>query len=240
MAFRIHHVEDPLIGTLEEKLESLKAALDIILHLDVHLNLWVLMLGPYAYLLLFLIIFCETGLVIFPFLPGDSLLFAVGALTSVESPALSLPVLMILLTLAAVIGDAVNYFIGSIIGPKIFKSETSRWLNKNHLIKTQAFYEKHGGKTIVLARFIPIIRTFAPFVAGIGKMKYSHFFIYNLGGAIFWVCSILTAGHYFGNLPLIKRNFHAVIVAIILISVLPIVIEWLRSRNSLSTKIRSA
>jgi len=207
--------------------------IDLILHLDQHLNLWITYFGPGIYVLLFIIIFCETGLVITPFLPGDSLLFALGALTTVENPALSLPLLLVLLFVAAVLGDACNYFIGHKLGHRVFKSATSRFFNREHLVRTQAFYEKHGGKTIILARFMPIVRTFAPFVAGIGKMNYPRFLAYNVFGGAIWVGSFLLAGHWFGNLPSVKSNFHIVILGIIIISFLPIVIEYLRSRSSL-------
>jgi membrane-associated protein len=205
--------------------------LDVILHLDVHLNEWIRMLGPSIYGVLFGIVFCETGLVITPFLPGDSLLFALGALAAGENAPLSLPVLLGLLTVASILGDAVNYAIGYKVGPAIFKSETSIFLNKSHLERTNRFYEKYGGKTIIMARFIPIIRTFAPFVAGVGKMKYRKFAIFNVVGGVAWVVLFLGAGYYFGNLPSVKKNFHLVIFAIIGISLLPPVIEWLKSRG---------
>jgi membrane-associated protein len=179
---------------------------------------------------LFAIIFCETGLVILPFLPGDSLLFAVGALGSTEGSAINLPLMGLVLIMAAVAGDAVNYSIGARLGPKVFSSETSKLLNKKHLLAAHEFYEKYGGKTIILARFIPIIRTFAPFVAGIGKMTYLHFAIYNITGAVLWVVSLMACGYFFGQIPWVKKNFEVVIVAIIVISVLPAVIEFLRGR----------
>jgi len=206
---------------------------DIILHLDVHLNEWILYFGPGIYALLFAIIFCETGLVVTPFLPGDSLLFALGALAAGDNPSLSLPVLMGSLIVAGILGDATNYAIGRYLGPKVFR-EKSWLLNRDHLLRTQAFYEKHGGKTIIMARFIPIIRTFAPFVAGIGNMVYRRFAMFNVVGAVLWVGLFLVAGYFFGNLPAVKRNFHVVIFAIIILSVLPPVIEWLRSRRTQS------
>lgn len=205
--------------------------IDVFLHLDVHLNEWAGALGVWLYALLFLIVFCETGLVVTPFLPGDSLLFAVGALLSVPGTPLSLSGMMVLLCVAAVLGDAVNYTIGHRVGPRVFTSETSWLLNKEHLVRTQKFYEKYGGKTIVLARFMPIVRTFAPFVAGIGQMNYSRFALFNVTGGITWVCSFLFAGYFFGAVPVVKRNFHLVIVAIIIISVLPPVFEYLRARR---------
>lgn len=206
-------------------------AIDIFLHLDVHLNELATVLGPWLYVVLFLIVFCETGLVVTPFLPGDSLLFAVGALASVEGSVIELPFVWVLLMIAAILGDAVNYAIGNRIGPRVFTSETSWLLNKDHLIKTQHFYEKHGGKTIIIARFMPIIRTFAPFVAGIGRMGYGRFAMFNVVGGIVWVTSFLLGGYFFGEVPVVKRNFHVVIVAIIILSVLPPIIEYLRSRN---------
>jgi membrane-associated protein len=212
-------------------MELLQQAIDIFFHLDSHLNSWAGMLGPWLYLVLFLIIFCETGLVVMPFLPGDSLLFAVGALASIDGSPLHLPVLIILLFVAAVAGDAVNYAIGARVGPRVFSHNDSRLLNQEHLIRTQRFYEKYGGKTIVLARFIPIIRTFAPFVAGIGTMAYPRFALFNVAGGAAWVLSFLLAGYFFGNVPIVQQNFHYVIVAIILISIMPPVLEYLRARR---------
>ena len=212
-------------------MDFIQQIIDIFFHLDTHLNVWAGLLGPWLYLVLFAILFCETGLVITPFLPGDSLLFAVGALASIEGSPLNLSLLAVLLTVAAVSGDAVNYSIGFKVGPKVFSREDSRLLNKEHLLRTQAFYNRYGGKTIFLARFIPIIRTFAPFVAGIGKMGYRRFSTFNVSGGVSWVLSFLLGGYYFGNVPVIKRNFHYVIVVIIVISVLPAVIEFVRSRH---------
>lgn len=211
---------------------DLKHFVDIFLHLDKHLNDWAGSLGAGLYGLLFLIVFCETGLVVTPFLPGDSLLFAVGALCAIEGSVISLPLVIALLFAAAVLGDAVNYAIGRRLGPAVFKSEGSVLFNKKHLLRTQAFYEKHGGKTIVLARFMPIIRTFAPFVAGIGDMRYARFFSFNVVGAGAWVASFSLLGYFFGNMPTVKHNFTLVIGAIIVISVLPGVIEFLRSRRA--------
>ena len=203
--------------------------MDVILHLDVHLNEWVTAFGPWIYVILFLIIFCETGLIILPFLPGDSLLFALGALTATENAFLSLPILAVSLIIAGILGDAVNYSIGRFSGPKIFSRADSFWLNKKHLAKTQAFYDKHGGKTIILARFMPIVRTFAPFVAGMGQMEYRKFAAYNVIGAVVWVLSFLFAGSFFGNLPAVKQNFHVVIFAIIIISFMPVAIEIVKA-----------
>lgn len=205
--------------------------LDIFLHLDQNLNTWAGLLGPWLYVLLFTIVFCETGLVVTPFLPGDSLLFAVGALCAVEGSVLSLPVIMALLAFGAIAGDAVNYAIGMRVGPKVFYSDTSWLLNKEHLLRTEQFYEKHGGKTIILARFMPIIRTFAPFVAGIGRMGYGKFATFNVVGGIIWVTAFIGGGYLFGNVPIVKRNFHFVIIAIVILSVLPPIFEYLRSRR---------
>jgi membrane-associated protein len=202
--------------------------IDVILHLDVHLNVWVTNFGPWIYLILFAIIFCETGLIVTPFLPGDSLLFALGALAATDNAYLDLKLLAVVLITAGILGDAVNYSIGRYFGVKVFKIE-SRFLKKEYLEKTQAFYEKHGGKTIILARYVPIIRTFAPFVAGVGEMKYSRFFVYNIVGAVTWVLIFLLLGNYFGNLPSVKSNFHIVIFAIIGISILPMIIEIVRN-----------
>jgi membrane-associated protein len=187
-------------------------------------------LGGWLYVILFAIIFCETGLVILPFLPGDSLLFALGALGAIPGTTIHLPILAALLTVAAVIGDAVNYSIGLRAGPAVFHSDQNRFLNKKHLQEAHEFYERYGGKTIILARFVPIIRTFAPFVAGIGKMSYPKFALYNIVGAVLWVGLMMGAGRLFGGIPWVRKNFELVIVAIILISVLPAVIEFLRSR----------
>lgn len=208
--------------------------IDIFLHLDQHLNDWAGQLGPGLYVLLFLIVFCETGLVVTPFLPGDSLLFAVGALAASPGSPIQVYYVAALLIVAAILGDAVNYSVGHVLGPKVFSKEDSWLLNKKHLLKTQAFYEKHGGKTIVFARFIPIIRTFAPFVAGIGKMQYRSFATFNVAGAFAWVLGFVFAGYWFGNLAFVKRNFQYVILAIIVLSVMPPVIEWLRSRKQAS------
>ena len=212
-------------------MDFIHQAIDIFLHLDTHLNDLAGALGGWLYGVLFLIIFCETGLVVTPFLPGDSLLFAIGALAAIEGSPLQIPLILVLLSLAAVGGDAVNYAIGYRVGPRVFTSETSRLLNKRHLARTQAFYEKYGGKTIILARFMPVVRTFAPFVAGIGKMRYARFALFNVIGGVAWVVAFTLAGYLFGNVPVVKRNFHFVIVAIIILSVLPPIIEYLRTRR---------
>jgi membrane-associated protein len=205
--------------------------IDLFLHLDQHLAGMAETLGPWLYLLLFLVIFCETGLVVTPFLPGDSLLFAVGALAANPLSGLSVSGLLVLLIVAAVLGDAVNYYCGFRIGPQVFKYEHSRFLNKKHLLRTQRFYEKHGGKTIILARFIPIIRTFAPFVAGIAKMKYPRFAFYNVTGGVAWVLLFLLGGFFFADSPFVKDRFPYVVVVIVVISVLPIVIEFILARR---------
>jgi membrane-associated protein len=216
-------------------METLKDVLDIFLHLDVHLNEWSDQLGPWLYVLLFLIVFCETGLVVTPFLPGDSLLFAVGALAATPGSPLQIVPLSVLLVVAAVLGDAVNYWLGKRVGPAIFERESSRFLKREHLLKAQAFYLRHGGKTIILARFVPIVRTFAPFVAGIGRMPYRRFAMFNIVGGVVWVVLFVAAGHAFGNVPAIKRNFHYVIVGIIVVSMLPGLIEFLRARAAAKT-----
>ncbi|MEW6365680.1 MAG: DedA family protein [Acidobacteriota bacterium] len=212
--------------------------IDFFLHLDKHLNLLIQDYGLWTYLILFLIIFCETGLVVTPLLPGDSLLFAAGAFAA--AGALDRTWLCVLLGIAAILGDTVNYSIGHFIGPKIFSKENVRFLNKEHLKRTHAFYEKYGGKTIILARFIPIIRTFAPFVAGIGSMTYLRFLAYNVVGGILWILTFVLGGYYFGNLPLVKRNFTLVIMAIIIISVMPGVIEYLRHRREAARASQAA
>ena len=208
----------------------MEALIHTFLHLDVSLNQLAASMGPWLYALLFLIVFCETGLVVTPFLPGDSLLFAVGALAAVPDAVIDPWAAIVLLIIAAVAGDAANYAIGRRIGPAIFTASESRFLNRRHLFHTQHFYEKHGGKTIVLARFIPIVRTFAPFVAGIGEMGYARFAMFNVAGGIAWVVLFVGGGYLFGNIPTVKSNFHIVIVAIIVISILPAVIEFLRAR----------
>jgi membrane-associated protein len=213
-------------------MDWIKKTVDIFLHLDSHLNAWAGDLGGWLYALLFAIIFCETGLVVTPFLPGDSLLFAVGALAASPGSPINLVAVGLLMTVAAILGDAVNYAIGKRMGPKVFRSETSRLLNKAHLLKAQRFYEKYGGKTIILARFIPIIRTFAPFVAGIGTMSYPRFALYNVVGAVAWVWSFLLAGYYFADLPIVKDRFHYVILAIIVISVLPVIYEFWQAHRT--------
>jgi len=209
-------------------MEMIKTVFDIFMHLDRHLVSVIQDYGVWTYLILFLIIFCETGLVVTPILPGDSLLFAAGAFAAIG--ALDVLWLFGLLTAAAVAGDTLNYWIGHYLGPKVFHKKDVRFLNREYLDRTHRFYEKHGGKTIIIARFMPIIRTFAPFVAGIGKMTYIRFIGYNVSGGILWIASFVFGGYYFGNIPMVKKNFTLVIVAIIVLSVLPGVIEFLRHR----------
>jgi membrane-associated protein len=205
--------------------------IEFILHMDEQLPIIVISIGGWTYLALFVVIFIETGVVIMPFLPGDSLIFAAGAIAALPHTGLNTFVLFLILAIAAIVGDTSNYWIGHYIGPKVFTSN-SRWLKKEHLDRTQAFYEKHGGKTIFLARFIPIIRTFAPFVAGIGKMRYGYFISYNVVGGIVWTSLFLGAGHFFGNLPVVRDNFSLVIIAIIVISLIPAVVEYIKGKVS--------
>ncbi|MES2766192.1 MAG: DedA family protein [Bacteroidota bacterium] len=201
--------------------------IDLILHLDKHLAELAANYGTWMYGILFLIIFCETGLVVMPFLPGDSLLFATGALCAISE--LNVFYMFALLSVAAILGDTVNYWIGHNLGLKAF--ENMKFINKSHLEKTQKFYEKHGGKTIILARFIPLIRTFAPFVAGVGKMDYKKFIMFNVVGGISWIGIFLALGYFFGNLPIVKKYFTLVIVAIIIISLIPPVWEYIKHKR---------
>ena len=207
---------------------------DFFLHLDRHLAEVIQAYGAWTYALLFAIVFLETGLVVTPFLPGDSLLFAAGSFAALG--ALDVSVVFVLLSVAAILGDTVNYAIGHYLGPKVFHYERSRFFNPDHLRKTHEFYEKYGGKTIIIARFVPIVRTFAPFVAGIGAMSYLRFLAYNVIGGILWVAVCLFAGYFFGNLPFVKRNFSLVIVAIVIVSILPAVVEYLRHRSKAKAK----
>ncbi len=203
---------------------------DFILHIDTHLQVLVAEYGLWLYAILFVIIFCETGLVIMPFLPGDSLLFAAGSLASIAVSSLNPHLLFLLFFLAAVLGDTVNYQIGHKLGAKVFQHKSSRFFNADHLAKTNAFFEKYGGKTIIIARFVPIIRTFAPFVAGIGAMTYSRFILYNVLGALLWVGLFTYSGYFLGQLPFVQHNFKLLIFAIIGISLLPPIIEYLKHR----------
>ncbi|MEY3176231.1 MAG: hypothetical protein RLZZ436_4145 [Planctomycetota bacterium] len=213
-------------------METFLQLLEIVRHLDEHLARLSAQMGGWLYSLLFAIVFAETGLVIFPFLPGDSLLFAIGALVAVEGSGLSLPLMTSLLLIAAILGDAANYSIGRAVGPRVFSKEDSWLLNKKHLLKAEAFYQRHGGKAIFLARFAPLLRTFAPFVAGIGRMNLLRFWLFNISGGICWVVGFLFAGYYFGNIPAVKRNFEFVILGIVVVSLLPVAVEWYRSRTS--------
>lgn len=200
--------------------------IDFFFHAEKHLEWFITNYHGWVYLLLFAIIFCETGLIVTPFLPGDSLLFAVGALAA--QGWMDMRIVTPLLLVAAILGDAVNYAIGKWIGPKVFHLETSRLLNKKHLLKAHAFYEKYGGRAIILARFVPIVRTFAPFVAGVGSMTYSKFAFFNITGAFLWIGLFLGGGYFFGALPIVQRNMKLVILGIIIISVLPIAFEFLK------------
>jgi membrane-associated protein len=211
-------------------MDALKYILDVFLHLDEHLHAVIEAWGPWTYVLLFVIILCETGLVVTPFLPGDSLLFAAGAMAALYPEHLSILTLLGLLFVAAVLGDTLNYWIGRQVGPRAFRINT--WFLKHeNLVKTQAFYEKHGGKTIVLARFVPIIRTFAPFVAGVGRMDYRQFLWFNVLGGFLWVVLCTLAGYFFGNVPVVKENFELVVVGIVLMSVLPVAYELWATRR---------
>jgi membrane-associated protein len=201
---------------------------DYFMHLDRHLSVVIQMYGMWTYLILFLIVFCETGLVVTPILPGDSLLFAAGAFAA--TGALRAQPLFVLLSIAAVAGDTVNYWAGKMVGPKIFQQQKIRFMKKEYLDRTHEFYERHGGKTIIIARFVPIIRTFAPFVAGIGRMTYLRFLSYNVVGGVAWIALFIFGGYFFGNIPIVKRNFTLVIIAIIFVSILPGIIEFARQR----------
>jgi len=208
--------------------ELLLSGWDLLVHLDRHLAALLEQYGAWLYLLLFMIIFCETGLVVTPFLPGDSLLFIAGALAA--GGGIDVHLLALLLVVAAVLGNSVNYSIGRFIGPKVFQWEDSRFFNRKALDHAHAFYEKHGGKTIVITRFVPILRTFAPFVAGIARMNYLSFTAYNVAGALAWVLSLLYAGYWFGNVPFVKQNLTWVILGIIALSLMPLAFEYFRHR----------
>jgi len=212
-------------------IEILEKLIDTFLHLDKNLAMVIANYGTQTYLFLFGIIFMETGLVVTPFLPGDSLLFASGALSATSE--LNIYAVFALLSFAAILGDTINYWIGHFVVPKIFEID-SKFIKKEHLIKTQKFYDKYGNQTIILARFVPIVRTFAPFVAGIARMHYANFISYNIVGGLLWVFIFTFGGYFFGNLPFVKENFHYVVVGIILVSVLPIIFEWLKAKKSQS------
>jgi len=203
--------------------------LDVVLHLDKYVDGWAAAFGPWLYLVLFVVVFCETGLVVTPFLPGDSLLFAVGAVAAHADSGVNVAVVVAVLCAAAVIGDAANYKIGSLIGVRAFAGEF-RFINRKHLDRTKDFYDRHGGKAIVIARFAPILRTFAPFVAGFAMMPYKRFLKFNVVGGVLWVSSFIVAGYAFGNIPAVKQQFHLVIIAIIVISLIPAVVEAMRAR----------
>ena len=217
-------------------MELLALLWDFVVHLDRHLAAFVAQHGVWVYGLLFLIVFCETGLVVMPFLPGDSLLFVVGALAA--AGGMDLRVVMAVLVCAALLGDNVNYWFGRWLGPRVFRSGEARWLNHRHLERTQAFYARHGGKTVVIARFVPFVRTFAPFVAGIGRMHYGRFLAFSVSGALLWVVSLTLLGYFFGNLPVVKQNLTAAIMLVIAASLVPIGIEWLRHRRSVLAERR--
>ncbi|MDU3158427.1 DedA family protein [Hafnia alvei] len=213
-------------------MEYIHWVIDFILHIDVHLAELVAQYGVWVYAILFLILFCETGLVVTPFLPGDSLLFVAGALAALPTNDLNVHTMVALMIAAAIIGDAVNYTIGRLFGEKLFSNPNSKIFRRSYLDKTHEFYDKHGGKTIILARFVPIVRTFAPFVAGMGHMSYRHFAIFNVVGALLWVLLFTYAGYLFGNVPVVQENLKLLIVAIIVLSILPGVIEVWRHKRA--------
>jgi membrane-associated protein len=217
-------------------METIQFLIDIFLHLDTYLSDIITQYGTWTYGILFFVIFMETGFVVTPFLPGDSLLFAAGTFAALDS-GLNVWLLASLLMAAAVLGDTANYWIGHYLGDRAYNI---KWIKREYLDKTHAFFEKHGGKTIFLARFVPIVRTFAPFVAGIGHMSYGFFFRWNIIGGITWVALFTFAGYFFGNIPFVKHNFEFVIVIIILISVIPIGVEWLKARREKKTAVREA
>ena len=204
--------------------------LDLVLHLDQHLRELVQSYGTWVYGVLFLIVFLETGLVVTPFLPGDSLLFVAGTIAAAGD--LDVHILVLLLIVAAIAGDSLNFAIGRYLGPRIFRSDSSRFLKRGHLDRTHAFFDRHGGKAIIIARFVPIIRTYAPFVAGIGAMDYRRFLAFNVAGAVLWVVLLTYAGYFFGNLPVVKNNLTAVILGIIVISILPAIVEYWRAKRA--------
>ncbi|BCA94533.1 membrane protein [Legionella antarctica] len=206
--------------------------LDMILHIDVYLNSFVSQYGIFTYFVLFAVIFCETGLIVTPFLPGDSLLFAAGSIAAQPGNSLQILILFALLLLASILGNQVNYWVGKKIGPRMFTQKKSRLFNPKHMEETHAFYEKHGGKTLIFARFIPVIRTFAPFIAGIGKMELLHFSLYNLISALLWVGSLLSLGYFLGSLPIIKQHFTLVIYGVVFISLVPPVLTVLLQKGS--------
>jgi membrane-associated protein len=210
-------------------MELLAALWDFVVHLDAHLASFVAQHGAWVYALLFAIVFCETGLVVTPFLPGDSLLFVVGALAA--AGGMDIVLVMALLVAAALSGDNVNYWIGRWAGPRVFRLEDSRWFNRKHLARTHDFYDRHGGKAIILARFLPIVRTYVPFVAGVGAMPYARFLAFSVAGALAWVLSLCLAGYWFGNIPAVKKNLGAAILVIVAISVMPMAVALWRARR---------
>ena len=216
-------------------MELVAALWDFFLHLDDHLAAFVAQHGAWVYGLLFVIVFCETGLVVTPFLPGDSLLFVVGTLAA--AGGMDIKLVMALLIAAALCGDNVNYWIGRWAGPRVFRQEDSRWFNRKHLERTHAFYERHGGQAIILARFVPIVRTYAPFVAGIGQVDYARFLSFNIIGALIWVILLTYAGYFFGNLPLVKDNLSLVIILIVLLSISPAIVEVVRQRGRADARL---
>ncbi|MFO0674466.1 MAG: DedA family protein [Polyangiaceae bacterium] len=211
---------------------GLRQLIDIVRHLDRYLDMVTQQYGTGTYAILGAIIFIETGFVVMPFLPGDSLLFAAGAISMRDASGLNPVVLGLILTVCAIAGDTVNYHVGKAIGPRVMKSETSKWLNKKHLEATHKFFEKYGGKTIILARFVPIVRTFAPFVAGAGAMTYSRFILYNIVGGVAWVATMMGAGMIFGQMDVVKKNFELVVIGIIVLSVMPMVFEAYKARQA--------
>lgn len=213
-------------------MELISFLIDFILHIDAHLAELVANYGMWIYAILFLILFCETGLVVTPFLPGDSLLFVAGALSALPSNDLNVHMMVVLMVIAAILGDAVNYTIGRLFGEKLFSNPNSKIFRRSYLDKTHQFYEKHGGKTIILARFVPIVRTFAPFVAGMGHMSYRHFAFYNVTGALLWVLLFTYAGYLFGDLPIIQENLKLLIVGIIVVSIVPGIVEVVRHKRA--------
>jgi membrane-associated protein len=210
-------------------MEFLAQAFEIAMHLDVHLAQFVAEHGAWVYALMFVIVFIETGLVVWPFLPGDSLLFVTGAIAA--AGGMDIAAVMAVLVAAALTGDNVNYCIGRWLGPRVFHYEKSRWFNPQHLARAHAFYERHGGKTIILARFLPIVRTYVPFVAGIGAMPYARYIGFCIAGAVTWVVSLCTAGYFFGNIAVVKNNLSVVIVLIVLLSISPGLVAWLKARS---------
>ena len=211
-------------------MEFLAFLVDLVLNLDRHLQWLITNYGEWVYVILFLIIYCETGLVVTPFLPGDSLLFVAGTLAA--GGGMDIHTLFLVLAVASFSGDNTNYWIGRYAGPRLFRRQGSLLLNPAHLERTRHFYEKHGGKTVMIARFVPIIRTFAPFVAGMGRMEYPRFLFYSFAGAIVWIGSLTSAGYFFGNLPIVRENLGFVIIGIVVLSIMPGVIEYLRSRRT--------